>query len=456
MMLAAAPQGSVERLWDVLTFRGGYNTSVVLAGTIMLGVACGVIGSFLLLRRRSLVADALAHAALPGVCVGFLGAVALGATGKSVWALLPSAALFSLLGVGSIHALGTLPRVKEDAAIGVVLSVFFAGGIVLLSVIQSMATGTQAGLKQFIFGQAATMSGRDAMLIAALAAAALAVVALLHKELRLLCFDADFASGLGWSTALLDAVLLAMVTTVTVAGLYAVGAILMVALLIIPPAAARFWTQRLAPMLAIASAIGAAGCAVGTAASAVLENMPTGPAIVAICSVIFTGSMVAAPKRGLAAAALRRIRLSRRIGRQHLLRAIYEQGEVAGDPRRPAPLEALLSRRSWSRRSLSRQIRRLCGAGEIERCRTGYRLTGRGIDAAARVVRTHRLWEFYLATHADVARSHLDHWADDIEHVLGDDLVARLESTLRAEGALPEEQTVPGSPHALEAPEARQ
>lgn len=450
---AAAPDMAAPAFWDalgeVLLLRGGHNTSVVLVGTLLLGLASGVIGSFLLLRKRSLVADAVAHAALPGVCVGFLAAVALGGTGKSIWVLLPAAALFGLLGVASIHALTTLPRVKEDAAIGVILSVFFAGGIVLLSVIQSMATGTQAGLKQFIFGQAATMSTRDATLIGAIAAGALLVVALLYKELRLLCFDPDFARGLGWRSGLLDAVLLLLVTTVSVAGLYAVGAMLMVALLIIPAAAARFWTTRLVPMLAIASGVGAAGCYLGAAASAVVDDLPTGPAIVATCGSFFVLSMAAAPRRGLLAAALRRLRVARTVARQHLLRAIFEQGEITGDPGAPVTVEALLARRGWTRPGLERQLRRLRRGGEIRPAGGGWSFTERGRTAAQRIVRSHRLWEFYLTTQADVAPGHVDHFADDIEHVLGDELVEKLERALRASGALGRGEAVPPSPHAL-------
>ncbi|MHC4447714.1 MAG: metal ABC transporter permease, partial [Planctomycetota bacterium] len=334
-----------EQIWNVLTFRAGHNTTVVLRGTMALGLASGIIGTFLLLRKRSLIADALSHAALPGVCVGFLLATALGsAAAKSIWVLLPGAALFGLIGVASVHLLTTLPRVKEDAAIGVVLSVFFAAGIVLLSVIQGMSTGTQAGLKQFIFGQAATMSARDANLIAIMALLAALAAAVMFKELRMLCFDAGFARGLGWSTLLLDSLLLALVTTVAIIGLYAVGAILMVALLIIPPAAARFWTDRLGAILLVAAGVGGVGGYAGTVASAVLPDLPTGPAIVVACGGVFLLSMIAAPRRGLAAGVLRRLRLARTIARQHLLRALFEHMEIVDDPDAAVSMNQLLAR----------------------------------------------------------------------------------------------------------------
>lgn len=440
---------TLDHTWHVLTFRAGHNTAVVLSGTLVLGLACGAIGTLLLLRKRSLIADALSHAALPGVCAGFLLAVALGGSEKSIWTLLPSAAVFGLLGVGCVHVLTTLPRVKEDAAIGVVLSVFFAGGIVLLSVIQGMSTGTQAGLKQFIFGQAATMGALDSMLIAVIALMTVILVAVVFKEMRLLCFDADFARSLGFSSLLLDGILLGLVTTVTVTGLYAVGAILMVALLIIPPAAARFWTNRLLPMMITASAVGGLGCYVGTAASAVLPDLPTGPSIVCACGVLFVVSMTAAPRRGLAAAAARNLWLSRTVARQHLLRALYEEGEISESLGAAVPVQRLAGRRWWKGGALGRVIRRLARRGEVAPVAGGVVLTERGLAAAERVVRSHRLWEFYLTSHADIAPTHVDHCADDIEHVLGDELVGKLERALEASGALAAGQRVPQSPHAL-------
>lgn len=440
----------------VLSFQAGHNTNMVLAGTVVLGIACGVIGSFLLLRRRSLMADALSHAALPGVCAGFLAATWLGEDGRSLWALLPAAALFGLLGVACVQALTTLPRVKEDAAIGVVLSVFFAVGVVLLSHIQVMDAGNRAGISRFIFGQAATMRAGDSLLIAALAGVVLIVALALFKELRALCFDAAFTRSLGWSTLALDGVMLVLLTTLTVAGLSAVGAILMVALLIIPPAAARFWTDRLSPMLVIAGSIGAAGSLAGTVASAVLADVPTGPAIVVACGLIFAVSLLASPRRGWLAALARQWSVARSIARQHLLRAVYEIGEMTGDLGGTAPITDLLARRSWSMARLQGTIRRCAAAGEVRREGDAVRLTDRGLAAAAKIVRGHRLWEHFLLTHAERAASHLDRRADDIEHVLGDELVRELERSLQASGALaPGGAAVPGSAHALARHEER-
>lgn len=432
-----------------------FNTSLVLRSVAVLGAACGAVGVFLLLRKRSLVADALAHAALPGVAAGFLIAVAFGQDARSLMILLPSAAIAGAIGVACMYALSTMPRIREDASIGIVLSVFFAVGVVLLGVIQNLPVSQKAGLHQFIFGQAATMSAGDSRLILGVALAVLIALALCYKELRLLCFDASFANGLGFPRILLDGLLMALITIVTVIGLHAVGALLMVALLILPATAARFWTDRLGRMVFISALLGATGAYVGAAASAVAERVPTGPAIVVACGVVFALSMALAPRRGIAIAAIRNAVLRRRIARQHLLRAMLEAEEIRRERDAPISMEALLDRRQWSRPHLARTLARAQRHGEVIGSSAGHALTEQGRTAASRIVRTHRLWEHYLTTEADIAPHHVDRAVEDIEHVLGEEIVAELERTLReSTDALrtprAEEPAMPESPHALD------
>jgi manganese/zinc/iron transport system permease protein len=460
-LLALISWDSLVELWRTLTYQlpQGNRIPVVMRGATILGLACGIVGGFLLLRKRSLVADALSHAALPGVCLGFLFAVWInsmqrfGIEPRSLAILLPGAAIFGMLGVGCVHLITRIPRIKEDAAIGVVLSVFFAIGVVLLSVIQRLDVGNTAGLNQFIFGQAATMSVTDANIIAIAAAIVTLMGIVAYKELSLLSFDQQFASSLGWSALALDGLLLIMVTLLTVIGLPAVGAILMVALLIIPPAAARFWTDRLWAMIVLSAVIGAIACHVGVASSAAFDvegsPLPTGPAIVVACGSLFLISMLAAPKRGLISSFVQHLNLRRTISRQHLLRAMYELREIKGNIDSPVTLNDLLRRRSWTQHELMKEIHRAIRRDETARAADGFLLTSRGKDAAARIVRTHRMWEHFLTTQADIAPSHVDRAADDIEHVLSEDLIRDLERELRAQGALAEGEFVPRSPHVL-------
>ena len=134
-----------------------YNTAVVLAGTGLLGMAAGIVGSFAVLRRRALLGDALSHAALPGICLAFLIVEA-----RSLPALIAGAFVTAVLGMGIVTAIVRYTRTKEDAAIGIVLSVFFGAGIVLMRIIQnSDVEGSRAGLNSFIFGKTAGIVASD-------------------------------------------------------------------------------------------------------------------------------------------------------------------------------------------------------------------------------------------------------------------------------------------------------
>lgn len=428
---------SFEEIVRVLTLQD-YNTRVVVLGTSALGMASGLIGTFMLLRKRSLMADAVSHATLPGIGVAFLLMVAAGGQGKWLPGLLLGALVSGLVGMGLVLLIRSLTRIKEDAALGIVLSVFFGLGVSILGVIQKMSTGSAAGLESFIYGKTASMLASDAYLIGGVGLLVVIVCALLTKEFTLLCFDQDFAASEGWPVHLLDVLLMAMVVVVTVIGLQAVGLILVIALLIIPPASARFWTEDLRRMAFVAILFGGLGGAFGAALSALVPRLPAGAIIVITTSVFFVLSLVFGTARGLVVRFLEQWRLGRSIEGQHLLRALFEWEELR--PGEPCSFEWLLAERSWSpaqlRRVLARALRRGLVEGE-------YRLTERGQGAAARVVRNHRLWELYLITHADIAPSHVDRDADMIEHVLSRETLAELELLLEQSAQVP-------SPHRLQ------
>ena len=255
--------------------RAGHNTAVVLAGTMLLGVAAGVVGVFAMLRRRSLMADALSHATLPGICLAFLLATAVGSDGRSLAVLLPGAAATGVAGLLIVNWLTRATRISEDAAIGAVLSVFFGVGVVLLSVIQALPTGNQGGLKGLLFGQTATMHAADAMLLGVVAIASIIAATLAFKQLGLVAFNDEFASAIGVPVRAIDLLLMSLVVMVTVSGLVAVGLVLVVAMLIIPAAAARLWTDRLRTMAVLAAVFGGTASCLGVLASSRLDRTPS-------------------------------------------------------------------------------------------------------------------------------------------------------------------------------------
>lgn len=430
-----------------------YNTRVVLFGATVLGLASGVTASFTLLRKRALTGDALSHASLPGVGLAFLLAPAMGASPKSLTVLLTGAAISGMIGAATILFIRRLPRLKEDAALGIVLSVFFGAGVAILTVVQRTAEGHAAGLDSFIYGQTAAMTSGDAIVIAVTGLLTIAVLLAARRPLTLLCFDEGFATCRGYSTFLLDLLLMACVVLITMIGLRAVGLILMIALLIIPAAAARFWTESLPRMIVIAALIGGCSGFTGALISALAPGYPSGPVIVLVCGLLFFLSFLGGTSRGVLIRSVRRRRLNDSIDREHLLRGIWElrEGDACGVSEPPSPAagaEELLKIRSWSVSLLSRQILRAAREGLVfQRSDGAVVLTERGRIVAERLVQNHRLWELYLITHADVAAGRVDREADAIEHVLEPELIERLKKLLYSRSASP---GIPSSPHPLE------
>ncbi|AWJ88606.1 metal ABC transporter permease [Azospirillum baldaniorum] len=384
----------------ILTFQSGFNSAVVVAGTAALGLAGGTVGTFLLLRRRALVSDALSHATLPGIAIAFLVGAALGLPERSLPLLLAGAVASGVVGLLTVQALSRFTRLTEDSAIGAVLSVFFGLGVVLLSVIQNLELGGQAGLKTFILGQTAAMAQGEAIAIGLLAAGAALAVALLFKELRVLAFDPGFAAVQGWPVGALDLVLMGLATLVTVIGLQTVGLILVVALLIIPPAAARFWTDRLPALTVAAAVIGALSGWLGAALSALLPKLPAGAVIVLVAGGFFLLSFLFAPARGLVAAALR----------QGRLRLTFAERRALADLLDGRPVEGSVA--LWLR--LRGYIRD--GA-----------LTPAGQTAARAAARDRRLWERFLADYPALLPAHANWGVDPIDSVLPGDMVRLLE-----------------------------
>jgi len=450
-----------------------YNTRIVLLGTVMFGACAGIVGSFMLLRKKALVGDVASHAALPGIGLAYLVLEALApGTGKSPPWLLAGAGLGAASGLVCAKLLQRIRLIKEDAALGIVLSVFFGFGVVLLTIVQRLPTGS-AGLNEFVFGKAAALTAGDVVSIAIASGIILAICFALFKEFSLLCFDESYAAALGWPVMWLDLLLTALVVAVTVIGMPSVGLLLVVAQLIIPPTAARFWTDRLGPMTVTAGVIGAASAAAGILVSAVVPRLAAGAVIVLAGTAAFAVSMLFGTRRGVLWHWLQQRDSHRHIGEIDLLRAcfeIVERQEPAGRAvppiassqavgtahptiheadltARPIPREALLSTRTWSAARLSNVLAAAQRDGLIRLdAENFFRLTHAGARRARRATRNHRLWELYLIHFADLAPSRVDRAADQIEHVLEPELIAQLEALLAQDTT---QVQVPVSPHSL-------
>lgn len=349
-----------------------YTLRNVALGSALLGVIGGVLGAFAMLRRQSLLGDVLAHAALPGICLAFI------LTGSKV-------PLILLLGgglAGWLASLGVLAvlrhsRLPEDSALGVMLSSFFGFGIALLTFIQHSNNANQAGLDQFIFGQAATIVASDMLNFMVLGGLALFTVVLFYKEFKLLSFDPDFAHSLGLPVRGLSTLLTSLTVLAVMVGLQTVGVVLMAAMLIAPAAAARQWTNRLSTMIGLSALFGALAGVSGALVSASRENLPTGPLVILSISAILLVSLFLAPLRGLVWDWVRTWQNRRRI---HLERLLLDAHVLHNhDVLTP---QTLAQHRREPLAAAERHLEILQARGWVQPSRAGYALTPAGHQKA--------------------------------------------------------------------------
>ncbi|MCY8055447.1 metal ABC transporter permease [Bacillus inaquosorum] len=421
-----------ESLWLQLQHP---NTQWVLAGTLLLGAASGVLGSFVLLRKQSLIGDAMAHSALPGVCLAFLF------TGqKSLPFFLLGAALAGMLGTWCIQLIPRLSKTKEDSAIGIVLSVFFGVGIILLTYIQQQGAGSQSGLDSFLFGQAATLIRQDIILIAGISAVLLLLCIVFFKEFTLITFDLAFAKGLGMPVRFLNGLLACLIVCAVVIGLQTVGVILMAAMLITPAIAARYWTERLTGMMVIAGVTGGVSGVAGTLLSTTMKGMATGPLMILSATMIFLFSMICAPKRGLGAKAIRLIRLRRKTSREQVLLTIYEQYEKKD---LYVTAEGVRKKRRISPALCLKVLNDLEKERCIVRIENGvWQMTRTGIEKGYHIALKQRMYEVYLMHEMELANIEFDqdHFVPDR---LPEETRERIFSLLKLYGRMPELRKAP-------------
>ncbi|WP_200961614.1 metal ABC transporter permease [Paenibacillus sp. Soil522] len=294
----------METIWSMLA---DPNMQWIFLGCTLLGLSSGVIGCFSYLRKQSLMGDTLAHAALPGICIAFM------LTGvKSIGLFLIGAGAAGIIATFGIGYITRNSKLKQDAAMGIVLSGFFGLGIVLLTLIQHGDYGNQAGLDKFLFGQAASMIASDVITMTIVCVSLITVCTLLFKQFKIISFDPGFARGIGYPVAFLEQLLMLLVVVAVVAGIQAVGVVLVAALLITPAVSARYWTDRLGLMVVLSGLFGGFSGAVGTWLSASVSNLPTGPVTVLAATLLFCISVLFGPQRGLIAKRLLRQRVKQR------------------------------------------------------------------------------------------------------------------------------------------------
>lgn len=410
---------------SLFALRFSYTVRVVALGGSLLGVLSGVLGCFAVLRRESLLGDALSHAALPGVAIAFLLA------GRELSALLIGAGIASWLGLRFVSALLTTTRIKQDTALGIVLASWFAAGIALLAYIQSIPDASQAGLDHFIFGQAAAIIESDVLLVSVVGLIVLFILFLFWKEFKLVTFDSAFAGANGFRVGLINTLLSTLIVVTIVLGLQLAGVILMVGMLIAPGIAARQWTHKLDQMVILAAVFGAFSGGLGAVISALDSDIPTGPMIIVVAFALVMISLAFAPGRGLLWRRLRQRANRRAYAALNTLRDLYRYALAHGAADFPVPDSFI---RGVGDSSAELGLRELLGEGQARQGEEGWQLSKSGIERARRDLRNQRLWELYrLRGHELGLPQVAEDRGREIASLLGSEAVARLENLL-AEG----------------------
>ncbi len=403
-----------------------------LLAAVLSSVVCGVLGNWLVLRRMSLMGDAISHSVLPGIVAAFLLSGSRSPLPMFLGALIAGGCTAFFVGLVKRHA-----RVDAGAAMGVVFASMFALGVLLIE--QASARQVDLDPDCVLYGSLETLFWfpptswgelwrfstlellpTPILTLLTVTAVTLVVTRLLRKELALASFDPELATSLGFRASWIHAILMLLVAAATVASFEAVGSILVVAMLICPAATARLWTDRLRMQLRLSVVFALLSSVGGYVAAATAPRwlgtshaLSAAGSISVMSGVLLTASALASPSHGIVAQWMRRRALAIRVAREDILAILYrltERGTIGADER---ALLAPVGGDTLARTSLRDALRR----SEITREGTRYRLTSAGLEQAKAIVRSHRLWESYLVEEVGLPADHVHATAEQLEHV---------------------------------------
>lgn len=412
-----------------------YTLLIVAAGTSLLCMASGVVGTFTYLRKRALIGDVISHSVLPGVTVAFM----LSGVKNPVYFII-GALVSGLLSVWLVDVVQKRSKLKPDTILALVLSVFFGIGIVFLTYVQHQGNAAQSGLDHFLFGKAASMNLMDVKVFGLVALLNLVIVITFRRGFSILSFDEGYSKAIGLRVNLLKNVLATLTVATVAIGVQAVGVVLMAALLITPAAGARFLTNNIQKMMFYSGVIGALSGLGGAIISSVGVGMPTGPWIVLCLSVLALASILFGTNKGL----LARIRLRNeniaKINNENVLKEVYKQ---TSEGTKPISFNDLIELRNHAADKYKKIIKGLERKGYVSYVKGNVLLSEVGVLAAREVVRKHRLWELYLSKYFNLDVDHLHDDAEGIEHVITPEIEKHLTKLLNYPDKDPHESEIP-------------
>ncbi|MBU2020368.1 MAG: metal ABC transporter permease [Bacteroidetes bacterium] len=407
----------------------------ILLGLGLVGAMSGAVGTFAFLKKRTLVGDAVSHSILPGLVIGYL----LMGT-KDPYVLILSGTIFGLISIRSIDLIHQKSKLSIDTAIAIVTTVYFALGSVLLSVVAKSPNGSQAGLKDFLFGKAATLTENDIVAFAIVFVLVIITLIVLFKPFQSIAFSADFAGGQGWKVKRFEFILAVLTSIVITTGLQAVGVVLMSALLIGPGAIARYWTNSLKKMLLLSVVVGAFSGIAGGLLSLSKDNMPTGPWVIIVLFTATILTLLFAPKKGWLAIQSRNRLNKKQMAEENLLKTIEQLREKGNNK---ITFQSILDQRRLEAAVFDRAFSALSKKGMVKINDQIISLTELGVAEAQRIVRLHRLWEMYLTARLNFKNDHIHGTAETIEHLITADLEKVLMEELNFPSEDPHQKPIP-------------
>ena len=413
-----------------------------LIGALLFGAVCGLLGSFIVVRKMALFGDAISHAVLPGVALGFLWSMS-----KDPVAILIGATLSGLAGSLLVGAIRRTTRIKQDAALGIVLASFFAIGLCLIRIIQNNEGASKiTGLKSYLFGDVAVLDRYDVITMGVVVILTVILFGLLYRPFLAISFDRQFAVSIGFPVRILEALFQMFLAFAIVISLQAVGVVLVSAMLITPAATAYLLVDRMHRMLWIAMGVGMLSAVIGVFLSFLGSNLPTGPFMVLSASSIFTMAYLFSPKYGRFTKWLRYRARVKKVREENSLKSIYKVLESRGleSSGNRVLMKDLSSHRKMSIAGLVKEIKNMQRSGLVKLKGDNVSLTDDGFDKARSIVRNHRLWELYLTNEANYATDHVHDDAEKVEHFLSEEEVSELESYLDYPQEDPHGKPIPG------------
>lgn len=386
-----------------------------LIASSLVGLMCGVLGCFIVLRNMSLVGDALSHAILPGVVFAFM------IVGYSAMGFFVGAVIAGLVAAVAITWIQQKVKTKNDAAVGIVFTAMFSVGVMGISWI-SRNEGVHLDLKDFLFGNVLGVANADLYLTAGITVYVIASIIVLYRYLFATTFQPVIAETMGISVKMIHYFLMLLLSFAVVAALQTVGVILVVAMLITPASTALLLSNRLQVVLVIAGAVGLASAVIGLLAAILFETTP-GPAMAVVATLCYLLAVGFAPEKGLIFQVLRKMHLRRRIEIEDLIKQAFHLQQAGG-----LTVESLAKQLGWGALKIRRRLSVLSDKGLIDKEK--MELTAGGLTAGRKLVRAHRLWETYLADQVGLSGEQVHDEAEYFEHLLSEELLDEVDVTL--------------------------